>query len=85
MKNNHLLFVWEEPFTTRGNICKKLRRFMRIFFATFTQMNFPQFRIKITFRKQIPHNFATRHDIIRINIFRKNIVTVSIVDYTVRD
>ena len=33
------------------------------------------FALRHHFRKQIPHNVATRHDITRINIFRKNIVT----------
>ena len=31
MKNKHILLVWEEVSTTRKNIYKKLRRFMRIF------------------------------------------------------
>ena len=31
------------------------------------------FALKYDFRKQTPHNPATRHDIIRINMFRKNL------------
>ena len=70
MKNEHLLLVWEEVSTTRRNICEKLRRFMRIFFLQLC-INDANHSCK-----QIPHNVATRHDIIQINIFRKNMVAV---------
>ena len=50
MKNKYILLVWEEVSTTRWNICKKMRRFIRdffLFFASFVYMNSAQLRIKI--------------------------------------
>ena len=35
------------------------------------------FALKYHFRKQIPHNATTGHDIIQINRYRKNIVAES--------
>ena len=63
MKNKRLLFVWENVSTMRRNICKKLRRFMRIFLLLQALHKWipPSFALRYHSHKQIPHNVALRH------------------------
>ena len=76
MKNKHLLLVWEQVPSTRKNICKNLRRFMRGFFCKFCINEFPSVSHYDTILVNRFHIMSLQ-DIIRINIFRKRIVAVT--------